>query len=238
MASIEDVQCQSDTDKNEHLNNIVHEIIDNLELVDDRKDREEKENERSDHFLSIITSVATTDTQPEHKNEAELDEDNKATLIETYEPFNSPGPQNATNKNSESNQETRLSDLEVQNIDLSKTDEPSNSDFQKSESNQEIREVEVQNIELLEQVESHRTNANVAETIEDNNSVEYKDETGDNIENSYKTEINPEKKDLIDEKEKQTSQSQTCQILENKTMNKTSIFENHGLQFIMLIGNI
>ena len=199
MNSIEDVQSQSDTDKNEHLNIIVHEIIDNLDIVDDRKqDRGEKENERSDYFESIIT----TDTQSGHKNEAEIVEDNNATLIETYEPSNSHS-QNATNKNSESNQEIRLSDLEEQDI------------------------------ELLEQVETHETN--VAETIEDDNSKVHIDESAYNIETSYETEIKPEKEDLTDEKNRKTSQ--ICQALKDKNMNKTSVFENHGLQFVMFIGN-
>ena len=211
VASIEDVQSQSETDKNEHLNNIVHEIIDNLELVDVRKqDGEEKKNEH--YFVSIITSEAPTDTQSGQKNEAEIDRDNKATFIEMCNPSNSAGPQNDMDKNSEITQEIKQSDLEVQNIDN------------------------------LEQVETHETEVetqetNVAETIEENSSQVQKDKTADNIETSCKQEIKPEKEDLIVEKNKETSQSQICQVLEKENMKKTSIFENHSLQFVMFIGN-
>ena len=54
---------QRDTDKNEHLNNIVHEILDSLEFAsDDRKpDEVEKENE-NDNLVTLITGAATPST--------------------------------------------------------------------------------------------------------------------------------------------------------------------------------
>ena len=228
---------QRDTEKNEHLNNIVHEILDNLEFVTDHRkpDEVEKENE-NDNLLTLITGAATPCTQPGQEIESEIDEDNEKAFLEKCEPSKSPEFQylekdvsDNTEKTSESHQ------LEILESARGKIEMPVSQSVNLEE---EMSNFEENNTNLSEQVENYETCT--AEIIEDNSVVE-KDEKSAN-----KTQIKPEKEDLNEESF--TPTSQLSQILENedgmngncrklevsteiRAVSKSSILENPILHF-------
>ena len=154
MENNEDVQ--SDTDKNEHLDNIVHEILDSLELSKKEKEQDENENEKEESGSLSSLTTATPHTEPEQENGTTLGEgdDNKTTFIvdkdeasnssgspntdepldspgspNKDEPYNSPGSDEPTNSSGPKNtDEPEVSiSSESQNID-----EPSNSPRQQN----------------------------------------------------------------------------------------------------------
>jgi len=159
---------QRDTDKNEHLNSIVHEILDSMEFAfDDRKpDEVEKENE-NDNLVTLITGAATPSTKPGQEIESKLDEDNEKAFLEKCEPSKSPELQylekdvsDDTDKMTESHQLEILESVRG-NIEM--------PILQSGTLEKEMSNFEENNINLSEQVENYETYS--AEIIEDKSAV-------------------------------------------------------------------
>ena len=92
MESNEDVR--SDTVINEHLNNIVHEILDSLELSKKEKEQDENENEKKESDSSSSLTRATSHTEPIQENGTTLGDDNKTFIVDKDEESNSSGSPN------------------------------------------------------------------------------------------------------------------------------------------------
>ena len=92
MESNEDVR--SDTVINEHLNNIVHEILDSLELSKKEKEQDENENEKKESDSSSSLTRATSHTEPIQENGTTLGDDNQTFIVDKDEESNSSGSPN------------------------------------------------------------------------------------------------------------------------------------------------
>ena len=228
---------QRNTDSTEHLNSIVHEILDNLEFATKNRKLDEEEKGNVD-LLNLITRSDTPCSELGQEMGSKLDDDDGKTIIDTNEASKSPESQplenevtDDTDKMSESHQ---LEILESVRKEIEMTDSYTG------------------NINLSEQVGNFDTCT--AKIIGDNNSKVEKDEGHENP--SYVTQIQTEKEDLNDNSF--SPASQLSQILENKDRvngngrqlpscvevsvstekfgSKTSILENPTLQLGLCFG--